>query len=120
MADALLNCITVRWQYQACHLRKMNCSTASNGAAITIFIIAPREWRITFMLQINEIKIRINFVIGMPRAGTTFLYYNLEKHPNIFLPYRKELKYFNTNYVNGEEWYINFYKEIANDEVTLI
>lgn len=32
--------------------------------------------------------------IGTPRAGTTWLWENLRQHPQIWLPYRKELHYF--------------------------
>lgn len=35
------------------------------------------------------------FVIaGMPRAGTTFLYHNLARHPEVSVPFRKELNMF--------------------------
>ncbi|MBN2757956.1 MAG: hypothetical protein JXR51_12320 [Bacteroidales bacterium] len=41
----------------------------------------------------------------MPRAGTTFMYHYLQKHPEVFLPYRKEIQYFDLNYSEGENWY---------------
>lgn len=56
-------------------------------------------------------------VIGMPRGGTTYLYHNLKKHPNVFLPFRKEVNYFNINFVKGEGWYRGLYKEASNDQI---
>ncbi len=54
------------------------------------------------------------FVIpGMSRAGTTFLYHNLQKHPAIFLPYRKETNYFGGNYHRGVGWYHDLYRGLG-------
>jgi hypothetical protein len=47
---------------------------------------------------------------GMPRAGTTYMYYAFGAHPSIFLPYRKELAYFSANYAKGESWYHAFFE----------
>jgi hypothetical protein len=60
-----------------------------------------------------------NFFIiaGMPRAGTTFLYHNLQKHPQIFLPYRKETNYFSFNSYKGLEWFEDLYKGIKDDQI---
>jgi hypothetical protein len=44
-------------------------------------------------------------VAGMPRAGTTFLYHNLQRHPRIHLPWRKELNYLNLHRDRGPDWY---------------
>lgn len=56
-------------------------------------------------------------VIGMPRCGTTYLYHNLNNHPNVFLPYRKEVNYFNINYKKGEKWYRGLYDEAKGDQI---
>lgn len=50
-------------------------------------------------------------VAGMPRAGTTFLYHNLQLHPDFFLPFRKEVNYFNVNFDRGPDWYQSLYVE---------
>ena len=48
-----------------------------------------------------------NFIgIGVQRAATTWIYECLKQHPNIFLPKKKELHYFNSDFNNG----LNFYK----------
>jgi len=44
-------------------------------------------------------------VAGMPRAGTTFLYHNLQRHPAVHLPWRKELNYLNLHADRGRAWY---------------
>lgn len=53
------------------------------------------------------------FVVpGMPRGGTTFLYHYLQKHPDIFLPYRKEIDFFNDIYnFKGPDWYRSLFQE---------
>lgn len=61
--------------------------------------------------------LRMFVVAGMPRSGTTFLYHNLQKHPALFLPFRKELNYFAVNYARGAEWYRSLYREIAPDQL---
>lgn len=60
-------------------------------------------------------------VIGAGKSGTTWLAGMLRQHPDIFIPERKELHYFNTRYgddLNLEnlnhnkpvEWYLNFFR----------
>ena len=59
----------------------------------------------------------IFIVLGMPRAGTTFLYHTLGKHPDIYMPYRKESMYFSVNYCKGEEWYRGLYKDCSPNQI---
>ena len=54
----------------------------------------------------------------MSRAGTTFLYHNLQKHPQVFIPPRKECGYFSYHYDRGLDWYLNFFKGIKPDQVS--
>lgn len=58
-------------------------------------------------------------MVGMSRAGTTFMYHNLQKHPGIFIPSRKELGYFAHNYDKGINWYHEFFKEKKHDETSI-
>ena len=52
-----------------------------------------------------------NFLcIGAPRSGTTWLYQNLKKHPQAFVPENKEVSFFlpssyRSNYYMGIAWY---------------
>jgi len=54
-----------------------------------------------------------NFVLipGMPRAGSSWLYYNLKNHPDICVPKGyKETFFFGANYSNGFKWYYSIFK----------
>lgn len=65
----------------------------------------------------SDARLRLFIVAGMPRSGTTFLYHNLQKHPALFLPFRKESNYFAVNYARGTEWYRSLYREITPDQM---
>ncbi|MBN2467298.1 MAG: sulfotransferase domain-containing protein [Deltaproteobacteria bacterium] len=70
--------------------------------------------------NIAPVRFPLFVVAGMPRGATTFLYNYLEKHPGIFLPFRKEVNYFTVNYDRGVKWYHSLYKnrqphQIAGD-----
>lgn len=47
----------------------------------------------------------------MPRAGTTYLYHAFAAHPEAFVPYRKELRYFGQQFAKGPDWYGAFFKD---------
>jgi Sulfotransferase domain len=66
----------------------------------------------------SKYRLPLFVVPGMPRAGTTFLYHNLQKHPQIFLPFRKEIDYFNEIYhYRGEGWYNSLYRGIRPGQI---
>jgi hypothetical protein len=65
---------------------------------------------------LNE-KLPLFVVAGMPRGGTTFLYHYLSQHPDIFLPYRKEVNYFSVNHKKGLTWYHGLYDELKENEI---
>ena len=44
-------------------------------------------------------------IIGVPRAGTTSLYYYLTAHPNIYPALKKEIEYFCNKYDKSLSWY---------------
>lgn len=70
------------------------------------------------MLPYQSERMPLFVVPGMPRAGTTFLYHNLQKHPQIFLPFRKEIDYFNDIYHHrGAEWYRSLFREMREGEI---
>jgi hypothetical protein len=65
----------------------------------------------------RDTRLPIFVIPGMPRAGTTFLYHNLQKHPSIFLPYRKEIDYFNSIYrYRGIDWFHSLFKGISEGQ----
>lgn len=51
---------------------------------------------------------------GAAKAGTTSLYHYLSRHPDVFLPRRKELMFFDALYYRGIDWYADHYRR-AND-----
>lgn len=55
-------------------------------------------------------------VAGMPRGGTTFLYHNLQKHPQIFLPSRKEVTFFTSQWESKIDWYEKMYEGIKPNQ----
>ena len=58
---------------------------------------------------------------GAPKCGTTSLAAALAGHPDIFIPYRKELSFFNadSNYERGLDWYGRFFREGSEKPIRL-
>lgn len=56
-------------------------------------------------------------VAGMPRAGSTWLYYNLKNHPQIAMPDFKETFFFGSNFKRGFDWYYSLYGKDIGDKV---
>lgn len=57
-----------------------------------------------------------NFIcIGAQRAGTTWLYQCLKEHPQVFVPQKKELRFFNYNYNDGLEAYKLNFKDVSDE-----
>ncbi len=50
-------------------------------------------------------------VIGAPRAGTTYIFKNIELHPNIFMPNPKEIHFFDRSYDRGISFYEKYFKK---------
>ncbi len=67
----------------------------------------------------ERLRDQLVFIAGMPRAGTTFLYHNLQKHPGIYAPKRKEICFFAHNYRHGDDWFYSFYKDKGEQPVAL-
>ena len=61
-------------------------------------------------------------VLGAAKAGTTWLYYCLKEHPEIFVPSKKELNFFcppsnyESNYEKGIEWYKAFFSNYSGEK----
>lgn len=57
-------------------------------------------------------------VIGVQRAGSTWLYTQLKKHPDICMgKNRKEISYFDEYYNRDEKWYASFFKHCAEETI---
>ncbi len=57
-------------------------------------------------------------VAGMPRSATTYLYHMLQRHPQIYTPYIKEINYFVAKYDRDIDWYRKLFKEAAPGQTT--
>ena len=56
---------------------------------------------------------------GIQRTGSTWLYDCFKEHPQVFVPYLKEIHYFDRNFDRGKKWYETFFKN-SEDEKILI
>jgi hypothetical protein len=52
-------------------------------------------------------------VAGAQKAGTTYLYQELVRHPQVIPAMTKELHYFSDGYRNGPDWYRGFFPTAA-------
>jgi hypothetical protein len=55
--------------------------------------------------------------IGGMKCATTWLYYCLNEHPDIYMSPIKEINYFNKKYDKGETWYLDNYKHCPPDRI---
>ena len=49
--------------------------------------------------------------IGTTKAGTTWLWRMLRPHPEIFMPVRKEIHFFDNHFSQGLDWYLAHFSE---------
>ena len=58
-----------------------------------------------------------NFLlVGATKAATTWLYQRLNEHPEIYVPSLKEINYFSRRYDRGQEWYLSFFADVAQEK----
>lgn len=50
-------------------------------------------------------------IIGAPRAATSWITRNLRLHPEIYLPRRKELHFFDRHYDRGIKYYMKYFED---------
>jgi len=55
-------------------------------------------------------------IIGAQRAGTTSLYENLVKHPNVIPASIKEIHFFDNNFKSGLDWYESHFSSSQNSK----
>lgn len=66
-------------------------------------------------MSINKLKPSF-LIIGAQKAGTSSLFNYLGQHPDITLPSKKELHFFDLQYDKGIEWYESLFPEGINYE----
>ena len=64
-------------------------------------------------------KNRIAFLVGMPRAATTFLYHNLNLHPELFIPFRRKSNYFSLHHSKGEDWFLAHFEDASKSAIAI-
>ncbi|MEZ4774711.1 MAG: sulfotransferase domain-containing protein [Bacteroidia bacterium] len=52
-------------------------------------------------------------IIGAPRAGTTWIQKNLIQHPDIYMPSKKEIHFFDRFYEEGIGYYENYFEGVS-------
>ena len=63
------------------------------------------------------------FIVGAPKCGTTFLYYYLKQHPEIFFPQFKEPHFFGSDLIRKNGAYnlnLNEYQNLFNSDKKII
>lgn len=56
-------------------------------------------------------------VIGAPRCGSTWLARNLMLHPEIFIPVKKELRFFTLHYDKGLDYYSSLFEDYQGEKM---
>jgi tetratricopeptide (TPR) repeat protein len=66
-------------------------------------------------LDLNLFKPQIPdfIIIGAAKCGTTSLFEYLKQHPQILLPHKKEIDFFNKYFHCGRDWYLAHFSSIA-------
>ncbi len=59
-------------------------------------------------------------IVGAQKAGTTWLWDKLKRHPGTSLPQKKEIHYFGgvENYAKGEQWYLDHFRDVDPEKVS--
>jgi len=55
-------------------------------------------------------------VIGAQRCATSWIYQSLKGHPDIFLPFIKEINFFDRYYSEGLDWYKRYFELYKNEK----
>jgi hypothetical protein len=68
------------------------------------------------MVSVRVLKLRLpDFLgIGAQKAGTTWLHSNFRAHPQIYIPSKKELHYFDNHYYHSLKSYSDYFREGKN------
>jgi hypothetical protein len=70
--------------------------------------LAQIEWKL------QKAKAPDFIIIGAGKSGTTSLYKYLGDHPQILLPNKKELRFFDKNFTLGYDWYLAQFPTLAD------
>lgn len=59
----------------------------------------------------GEMKTPDFIIIGAQKCGTSSMFRHLRKHPDIHLPQKKELDFFDENFAMGHHWYLKHFNK---------
>lgn len=62
--------------------------------------------------MINKMTVPNFLFIGPDKSGSTWLYKILYQHPQCFVPYCKDIYFFDRYYDRGMKWYLSFFKNV--------
>lgn len=62
-------------------------------------------------LDLNQLKLPYFLIPGFQKCGSTSLWVNLKKHPQLDMGTKKEIDFFTQNYEKGPEWYASHYTQ---------
>ncbi|MEH7380605.1 sulfotransferase domain-containing protein [Bacillus sp. JJ1533] len=68
----------------------------------------------------KQLKMPDFIIIGQQKCGTSALYVNLVRHPNIAAAEQKELYFFNNHYEKGLDWYRNQFPSLVLETANTI
>jgi hypothetical protein len=69
------------------------------------------------MRNFGQHRIMLDFLgIGAQKCGTSWLHRQLSQHPDIYMPPRKELHYWDQNRSRGREWYDRQFKNATAEQ----
>ena len=65
------------------------------------------DGQVTITLEEKQQRLADFLVIGSAKSGTSTLFRYLQRHPQLYLPFRKEPNFFgmDENYAKGLDWY---------------
>lgn len=64
----------------------------------------------------NQLK-SYAFLIGMPRAATTYLYHSLSNHPEVCVPYKRKTNFFSLHFDRNYSWFKSNFKPMLNEKI---
>ena len=59
------------------------------------------------------------FLLGVPKAASSWIYYCFKEHPDIYVPDKDSLRYFDLKYHKGLSWYGKYFEQ-ANEQQVVI
>jgi hypothetical protein len=62
---------------------------------------------------------KIHVLLGMPRAGTTFLYHQLKSHPQLHLPFRRKTNYHAVHHTKSLAFLYEHFKDKSPEQLAL-